>query len=324
MNNDYILVTGGAGFIGSHLSESLLLSGEKVIILDSFDSFYDIQIKKQNINLLEKLNPIIVEGDIRDPKILDDIFSNYTIKIVIHLAAKAGVRPSINNPDSYLDVNLNGTIQILEAMKKYNCKKIVFASSSSLYGNNKKIPYRETDESSYPISPYAVSKKSAELILYTYHHLYQIDVIILRLFTVYGPRQRPDLAIHKFFKSLYNDKAIDLYGDGNTKRDYTYIDDTIQGIRNSISLISDIDKTYQIINLGNQNPISLNDLINKIQKITGKNFIINRLPSQEGDVEITFASIEKAQKLLNYLPKINIEKGLTIFKQWFENHYNIR
>ncbi len=323
MNKDYILITGGAGFIGSHLAQLLLGRGKNIIILDNVDDFYDTQIKEQNINLISDLGGIIIKGDIRDTQILEKIFFDYSIQLVVHLAAKAGVRLSLEEPISYFDVNVNGTINVLEIMKKHNCKKIIFASSSSVYGTNN-IPFKESNVTDSLISPYAASKKSAEVILYTYYHLYQIDSIILRFFTVYGPRQRPDLAIHKFFKSLYMQKPIDFYGDGLTMRDYTYIDDIVSGIYNSINYILEENAIHEIINLGSQNPVTLEELIFTIQKVTGKKFIINQLPLQEGDLEQTSACLEKSKKLLDYHPKTGLETGLINFKVWFENYYNCK
>jgi UDP-glucuronate 4-epimerase len=320
MKNAYILITGGAGFIGSHLAERLLSCNEKVIILDNFDSFYDRKIKEANLQGLQSFQPIFIEGDIRDPLVLEQIFSNYTIEMVVHLAAKAGVRPSIVEPNLYFDVNVNGTIQILEMMKKYHCKKIIFASSSSVYGNNAKIPYEETDEVDHPISPYAASKKSAELILHSYHHLYQFDVLILRFFTVYGPGQRPDLAIHKFFKLLYQGKSIEMYGDGSTKRDYTFIHDIISGVFKALSYIRMKSHVYEIVNLGNQDPVSLADLISTIELTTNKKFNILKMPMQEGDVNLTYASINKARQLFQYQPQTDLKQGLLQFMKWFENY----
>jgi len=319
IKNETILITGGAGFIGSHLIEKLISIGYRVICIDNFDNFY-ARIKKENNIEKIRYSPefCLIEGDIRDKKLIENIFSVNTISLVIHLAAKAGVRPSIHNPCEYFDVNVNGTLNLLETMKKFSVQKLIFASSSSIYGNNSKIPYSESDNVDFPISPYAASKKSGELLTYTYHHLYKFNVISLRFFTVYGPRQRPDLAIYKFFKNIKNKQPIDVYGDGSTSRDYTYIDDIVEGICGSIVFLNANSKVHEIINLGNYNPICLSDLIKLIEQITGKQFLINYVAMQPGDVILTHANIDKAQRLINYNPKNTIEEGLIKFNKWFD------
>jgi nucleoside-diphosphate-sugar epimerase len=325
MRNKNILITGVAGFIGSHVAEKLLAQGHNVVGIDNFDSFYAKEIKLKNLNPLQSNNRFQFElANICDIERLSDIFSRTQFHIVIHLAAKAGVRPSIQNPADYYNVNVSGTLNILECLKKQNSRKLVFASSSSVYGNNEKTPFSETDNVDYPISPYAATKKASELLVHTYHHLYRIDAINLRFFTVYGPRQRPDLAIHKFFKLLYNNKPIDIYGDGSTGRDYTFIEDIVQGITGSIDYLGTHEQVNEVINLGNSTPVKLSELINIIEKVTQKQFIKNHLPLQEGDVNLTFADIEKAQKLLNYQPHTPIEEGLKIFKTWFEYQLEIK
>jgi nucleoside-diphosphate-sugar epimerase len=325
MRNKNILITGVAGFIGSHVAEKLLAQGHNVVGIDNFDSFYAKEIKLKNLNPLQSNNRFQFElANICDIERLSDIFSRTQFDIVIHLAAKAGVRPSIQNPADYYNVNVSGTLNILECLKKQNSRKLVFASSSSVYGNNEKTPFSETDNVDYPISPYAATKKASELLVHTYHHLYRIDAINLRFFTVYGPRQRPDLAIHKFFKLLYNNKPIDIYGDGSTGRDYTFIEDIVQGITGSIDYLGTHEQVNEVINLGNSTPVKLSELINIIEKVTQKQFIKNHLPLQEGDVNLTFADIEKAQKLLNYQPHTPIEEGLKIFKTWFEYQLEIK
>ena len=314
-----ILITGGAGFIGSALCDFLINKGDKIVCYDNFDPFYPEATKRNNLNgVIGNPNFKLIEGDITDYKKLANAFSENKIDMVIHLAAKAGVRPSIMDPKAYAAVNVTGTINVLELMKIHAVRNLVFASSSSIYGNNEKVPYSETDNVDFPISPYAATKKSGELFTYNYHHLYNLNVINLRFFTVYGPRQRPDLAIHKFFKSIYNNSPIDVYGDGTTSRDYTYVDDIVDGIYAAMNYVTAGDRVYETINLGNSNPITLIDLISTIETVTQKKFIINRLPMQQGDVNRTFADISKAQSLLNYRPATKLQDGLAKFKTWFE------
>lgn len=310
------LVTGGAGFIGSNLTDKLLSEGNSVIVIDNFDNFYDRKIKENNLmNALSYNNFKLIEGDIRDKNILAKIFSENEIDIVFQLAAKVGVRPSIKEPELFFEVNVNGTLNILEAMKRYGVKKLIFASSSSIYGNNKKVPFSEKDNVDLPISPYAATKKACELLNHTYHHLYGFNIYNLRFFTVYGPRQRPDLAIHKFAQLILTGEPIPVFGNGNTSRDYTYIDDIIQGIMSAIKKV----KGYEIINLGESKTITLSKLIAIIENTVGEKAIVNRLPIQPGDVEKTFADISKAKQLLGYNPKTNIEDGIKKFVEWISN-----
>lgn len=314
-----ILITGGAGFIGSTLADKLLAKGTKIVSIDNFDRFYDKAIKESNFaQAREYQNFHFEKGDIRDNDFVSGVFNKYHIDTIVHLAAKAGVRPSIANPVEYFDVNVQGTLTLLDNARKSKIKKIVFASSSSVYGNNEKIPYSETDNVDFPISPYAGSKKSGELLTHIYHSLYDINVINLRFFTVYGPRQRPDLAIHKFFKCIYNQTPIDVYGDGSTSRDYTYVDDIVSGVISAIDYIQNDSKIYETINLGNNSPVKLHELISEIEKVTGKTFQINRMPMQPGDVNITFADINKAKSLLGYNPGTSLNDGLRKFDQWFQ------
>ena len=313
------LITGGAGFIGSTLAEFLLNKGHRVICYDNFDPFYPAEIKKSNISsMLLHGNFRLVEGDINDTTLLSGIFSESKIDVVIHLAAKAGVRPSIIDPRAYENVNVTGTVNLLEVMRKHNVRNLVFASSSSIYGNNEKVPYSETDNVDFPISPYAVTKKSGELFTHNYHHLYCFNVVNLRFFTVYGPRQRPDLAIHKFFNAIYNNQPIDVYGDGSTSRDYTFIDDIVSGVNNAMEYLLQHPSCYETINLGNSSPVTLTQLIESIQEVTGRKFKINRLPKQQGDADRTFADIAKAKKLLNYEPATKLKEGLLKFRNWYE------
>jgi len=316
MQNENILVTGGAGFIGSNLVEHLLNEGQRVICLDNFDPYYDVAIKKKNIEIAAKSPKFtFLNADILDSKALTSCFEKHQIDIVIHLAAKAGVRPSLSDPKGYYDVNVSGTLNLLETMKKFGVKKMVFASSSSVYGNNTKIPFSETDIVDFPISPYAATKKAGELLCHTYHHLYDFDIFCLRFFTVYGPRQRPDLAIYKFTKAILNGEPIPFYGDGSNKRDYTHISDIVQGIQAALNNLSG----FEIINLGESTPISLSELVNYLEEFTGGKAQLNKLPLQQGDVNITYADIEKARNLIGYSPKMDIHEGFKSFVQWYRN-----
>jgi UDP-glucuronate 4-epimerase len=306
------LVTGAAGFIGSHLSERLLDDGLMVVGLDNFDDFYNPQIKRQNIKgCLKNKNFQLVKADIRDSAAMDKTVGG-GIEIIVHLAARAGVRPSIEKPLLYADVNINGTMVLLEAAKKHKVNKFIFGSSSSVYGNNKKVPFSEDDNVDFPISPYAATKKAGELICHTYHHLYGICTNCLRFFTVYGPRQRPDLAIHKFAQLIEQGKPIPVYGDGSMMRDFTYIDDIIDGTVAAMNKCTG----FSIYNLGESRPISVNDLIAEIEKALGKKAVKKYLPPQPGDVERTFADVTKAVNELGYKPNTTIQAGLAKFVQW--------
>lgn len=313
-----ILVTGVAGFIGSHLAENLLLNGYKVIGIDNFDSFYDIEIKRRNLYSIPVENFNFYNIDIRSKDQLSSLMDH--VDVVIHLAAKAGVIPSLKQPDEYIYTNINGTLNILNFMLKKKISKLIFASSSSVYGNNRDIPFQEDSVSLTPVSPYAFTKKSCEILNYTYHHINNLDVLNLRLFTVYGPRQRPDLAIHKFFKLINEDKEIPVYGDGSSARDYTFIDDTINGIVSALEFIQENQGIYETINLGNQNPVNLLDLINVIGKVTNLKPRLRYLDQQAGDVDITFADISKAQQLFKYNPQTTLEDGLVKFNDWFNRN----
>jgi UDP-glucuronate 4-epimerase len=306
------LVTGAAGFIGSYMSERLLADGWEVTGIDNFDDFYEPQIKWRNIaGCLKDKNFRLIEADIRDRAAMDKAVGD-GMEIIVHLAARAGVRPSIAQPLLYADVNVNGTMVLLEAARKHKVKKFIFGSSSSVYGNNKKVPFSEDDNVDFPVSPYAATKKAGELICHTYHHLYGISIICLRLFTVYGPRQRPDLAIHKFTRLIEEGKPIPVYGDGSMMRDFTYVDDIIDGTVAAMQRC----EGYKIYNIGNANPISVNDLVTKIEKALGKKAVREYLPPQPGDVERTFADITKAARELGYNPKTTIEQGLAKFVEW--------
>jgi len=310
------LITGAAGFIGSHLSERLLADGWMVVGIDNFDDFYDPQIKRRNVDdCLKNKNFQLVEADIRDRHACDKTIGD-GIEIIVHLAAKAGVRPSIAQPLLYADVNVNGTLVLLEAAKKHKISKFIFGSSSSVYGNNKKVPFSEDDNVDFPISPYAATKKAGELICHTYHHLYRIAITCLRLFTVYGPRQRPDLAIHKFARLIEQDKPIPVYGDGTMMRDFTYIDDIIDGTVAAINNCAG----FNIYNLGESRPIMVNDLIVEIEKALGKKAVKEYLPPQPGDVERTYADVTKAVRELGYNPSTTIQEGLAKFTAWLREN----
>jgi len=310
-----VLVTGAAGFIGSHLCERLLRDGRQVLGVDNFDDFYDPQIKRHNIaGCLENDNFELVEADIRDRTAMNDVVAS-GVDIIVHLAARAGVRPSIDQPLLYADVNVNGTIVLLEAAKEQRTGKFIFGSSSSVYGNNKKVPFSEDDNVDFPISPYAATKKAGELICHTYHHLYEMSITCLRYFTVYGPRQRPDLAIHKFARLIGQGKPISIYGDGTMSRDFTYIDDIIEGT------VAAMEKCggFHIYNLGESRPITVNDLVAEIEKALGKKAIKEYVPPQPGDVERTYADVIKAVNELGYNPSTNIADGLARFVAWLKD-----
>lgn len=309
-----ILVTGGAGFIGSHLAEKLLEHGHKVINIDNFNDFYDPLIKRMNI-LKAKLSPryTLIEGDIRDKKLLDQVFTTYKIDIVVHIAALAGVRKSIENPLEYVDVDIKGTVNLLEHSRIYKVKKFIYASTSSVYGLNA-IPFKEEDNIKSPISPYAAAKHAGELFCKTYHTLYGMEVVCLRFFTVYGPRQRPEMAIHYFVKTIDEGELISIFGDGTSSRDYTYIDDIIKGIVASIYLNCE----FEIFNLGNSNPTKLNYLIELIEKKLGKNAYRMYYEMQSGDVEHTYADIRKSKSMLGYEPTVSIEDGIERFVDWYK------
>lgn len=311
-NKKRILITGAAGFIGSNLSRSLLQKGNYELIgLDNFDDFYSREQKDKNLApLIASADFKFVQGDIRN---MDDLLSLGDIDVIVHLAAKAGVRPSIQNPILYQDVNVAGTQNLLEFARKRNIKQFVFASSSSVYGINENVPWHE-EEKLMPISPYASTKLSCEMLGHVYSHLYGIRFLALRFFTVYGPAQRPDLAIHKFFNSIVKGQPIPVFGDGSTSRDYTFVNDTVKGIEAAINYDQ---SDFEIINLGNHQTVTLAGLIEAIEKICGKKAIIDRQPEQPGDVPQTFANIAKAGKLLNYHPSTDLETGLRAFYDWY-------
>lgn len=314
-------ITGGAGFIGSNLTDRLLKLGHKVVTIDNFCDSYDPKLKEKNIENF-KCNPNykLYIGDIRDREKIRQVFECNNIDFVIHLAALAGVRTSIDNPQLYLDVNCIGTQNIFEEMKNHNLKKIIMASSSSVYGNCKDYPFTENMCVDYPISPYAASKKSNEIMGYVYHNLYDFNMVLLRFFTVYGPRQRPDLAINKFTNLIINNEPVTMYGDGTTLRDYTYIDDVIDGIIKSVNYIECNSNVYEIFNIGSSNPISLKDMINTIGEVLDVEPEVIQLPTQLGDVNMTYASIDKARRIIGYEPKVSFLDGVKRFVEWYKNN----
>jgi len=334
-----ILVTGAAGFIGSHLCERLLEEDYRVVGLDNFNDFYDPEIKKRNVSgLLDNPNFTLIPGDILNRELLEAIFSGdcETVKrlslapeehpvdslnpssqlpapkVVIHLAAMAGVRPSLVSPTKYVDVDIKGTVNLLEMAREYYLDRFVFGSSSSVYGVNEKVPFSEDDVTDFQVSPYATAKKSAEQYCKTYNHLYDIPIAALRFFTVYGPRQRPEMAIHKFARLMANDEPIPMYGDGTSRRDYTYIDDIVDGIVATLNT----DYDFEIFNLGNSETVKLKDLIELIGEKMGVEPEIDQKAEQPGDVPITYADITKSKKMLDYNPQVSIEEGVEKFVNW--------
>jgi UDP-glucuronate 4-epimerase len=309
------LVTGGAGFIGSHVCERLLRDGHNVWAFDDLNHFYDPQFKQRNLREIQSLaKPFeFVHGDITDAAALAEIFSSVKFDQVIHLAARAGVRPSLEQPALYQRVNVEGTVNVLEAARKSGVKKITIASSSSVYGLNSKVPFSEGDPIFSAISPYAASKLACESLGHVWHHIYKMDVAMLRFFTVYGPRQRPDLAIYKFAKLISAGKPIPVFGDGSAARDYTFVSDTVDGIL----ACTKKEFGFEIFNLGESETISLSRMIELLESALGKKAIIDRQPLQAGDVPITFANISKAREKLGYNPKVKFENGIKLFAEWF-------
>lgn len=309
-----VLVTGAAGFIGSHLAERLLHLGYRVVALDNFDDFYPLAIKRNNIRgLQEEDGFLLVEGDIRDAPLLHRVFLENNISIVVHLAARAGVRASLEQPLLYQDVNIGGTVNLLEVSRVFGVKKFLFASSSSVYGLNGKAPFKETETGS-PISPYAASKAAAELFCRTYSYLYQLPVVALRLFTVYGPRQRPEMAIHRFVRKVDQREEVILFGNGTTKRDYTYIDDILAGFEAALACQG---KIFQVFNLGSGNAVGLTHLLSLIEEALSKKASIRCLALQPGEVLVTLADISKARAILGYQPRVGIEDGISLFVRWY-------
>lgn len=312
-----IIVTGGAGFIGSSLIDKLLAAGHQVLCQDDLNDYYDPEIKKNNFRQhLKNKNYTLKVTDIRDLNAVLDDFKAFSPQIVIHLAARAGVRPSLENPFLYEAANVTGTLNLLQAAVNCGVEKFVFGSSSSVYGINSKVPFSEEDPLLKPISPYAATKIAGEALCHTYAHLYNLSVVVLRFFTVYGPRQRPDLAIIKFARLMRNGETIPVYGDGSMQRDYTFIDDITHGI---IAAANYNDTPYEIINLGNNRTVSLAELISTLEKVLGVKAKIQYLPEQPGDVPLTYADVSKAARLLNFRPNTDLAAGLQAFADWLQN-----
>ncbi len=308
------LVTGGAGFIGSNLAERLIARGDEIVLLDNFNDYYDPRIKRQNLTAITEAKGItLVEGDIRDEELVKSVFSQHEFDVVVHLAARAGVRASMAEPALYTDVNCTGTIRLLEAARHKGTKRFVFASSSSVYGGSATPPFREDASINKPLSPYAASKAAAELLCRTYYDLYGISCTALRFFTVYGPRQRPDMAIHKFTRMIDNGESIPFYGDGSSERDYTYISDILDGVVSAI----DHDLGFEIINLGESQTTTLSRLVQLIEKNLGKKAVLDRQADQPGDMKVTCADIFKARQLLDYCPSTTAEEGIQKFVSWY-------
>jgi len=317
----HCLVTGGAGFIGSHLCERLLEEGHTVTALDNFNDYYDPRLKWRNIEpLRQRPGFTLAEADILDMNRLQQVFAAQSFDAILHLAARAGVRPSIAQPLLYQQVNIQGTMNLLEMARQHRLDRFIFGSTSSVYGENRKVPFSEEDPVDNPISPYAATKKACELMCYTYHHLHQLKITCLRFFTVYGPRQRPDMAIHKFTQLIATGQKVPMFGDGTTRRDYTYITDIIDGVCLALERCA----SYHIYNLGESQTIELRRLIELIAANLGKDARIERLPIQPGDVPITYADVSRAQRELDYQPRVKIEEGVRNFVKWFKEVHHLR
>lgn len=310
-----ILVTGGAGFIGSHLCERLLREGHQVVALDNFDEYYDRAVKERNLREVQATGPLsFVEGDIRDSDLVSQLLRDRQVTRVVHLAALAGVRRSLQRPDLYADVNVRGLSLLLECLRHSNVAGLVFASSSSVYGNTPQVPWQEDEPCLEPISPYAATKRAGELLCYTHHHLYGLPISCLRFFTVYGPRQRPDMGIHQFIRRVLTGQTLTLFGDGTMERDYTYIDDIINGVTAATHRCADLG--FQVFNLGNTHRVALRDLVSTIEAESGARAIIEWKPEQPGDVKRTWADVSRAAAQLGYQPKVGIAEGVRRFVRW--------
>lgn len=309
-----ILVTGGAGFIGSHTMQALLQRGDEVVCLDSFDAYYPRLHKERNLAEVGTREGLrLVEGDIRDEALVADVFRDFEPEAVIHLAARAGVRPSIEDPAGYMSVNVSGTVNLLQAAVRAEVRKFVFASSSSVYGAAASVPFSEEQDITRPVSPYAASKVAGEALCYTMHHLYRLPIVGLRFFTVFGPRQRPDLAINKFVRLMLAGQPLPVFGDGTSSRDYTFVSDIVRGIVAAL----EADLTYEVVNLGNSAPVTLSELIATLESVMGCRAEIERLPDQPGDVPRTYASTAKALRLLDWQPQVSLRDGLERFVEWY-------
>jgi UDP-glucuronate 4-epimerase len=327
----HVLITGGAGFIGSHLCARLCAAGQRIICLDNFDDFYAPAVKQANVQQLldDAASSTLLtfrHGDIRDYQALRHLFQTVPLDAVIHLAARAGVRPSIEQPLLYSEINIQGTLNLLECCREFHVRHFVFGSSSSVYGERTLGPFSEADDVSSPVSPYAATKRAGELICYTYAHLYRLRVACLRFFTVYGPRQRPDLAIHKFARLMAAGKSLPVFGDGTTQRDYTYVDDIVDGIIRSWEWLHCGDTTaglYDIFNLGGSNPVSLLEILRLLEQALHVTAMIDWQPVQPGDVPITFADLRKSQALLGYRPQVDIATGIQRFAAWFQSQRSL-
>ena len=306
-----ILVTGGAGFIGSHLCERLADRGDEIVVLDNFNDFYDPSIKRANAERLPRAR--ILPGDVRDEALVERLVATDGFDAVVHLAAMAGVRPSLEDPLLYADVNVRGTLVILEALRRRPETRFIFASSSSVYGGNERVPFREDDEIHHPVSPYAATKRAGELLAYTHHHLFGIPTTCLRFFTVYGPRQRPEMAIHSFVRRTLAGLPIPFFGDGQSRRDYTYVDDAVAGVLAALERC----EGYEIYNLGGSATTSLCELVELIGEVCGRQPVLQRQPAQPGDVHVTYADVSKARERLGYDPKTPVREGLERFLEWY-------
>jgi UDP-glucuronate 4-epimerase len=309
-----ILVTGGAGFIGSHLCERLIRDGREVICLDVFDNFYARAAKLRNIEPMKEADRYhLYEGDIRDPQILEDLLGHHAVEAVVHLAARAGVRPSIEMPRLYTDVNLTGTATLLEHCRRFGLKRFVFGSSSSVYGNRDTVPFSEEHPADEPVSPYAATKRAGELLCYTYHHLYGMEIACLRLFTVYGPRQRPEMAIHKFARLIDAGEPVPVFGDGSSARDYTYVSDIVDGIAAALEKA----RGFQVLNLGRSEVVTLRELVAHLERALGRKAAVVSQADQPGDVRRTCADLTRARRVLGYEPTVGIEEGIRRFVEWY-------
>ncbi len=311
-----IAVTGGAGFIGSHVCEALLGKGLDVVCIDNFNDYYNPKFKEENISeCLKNKNFKLHRKDITNINDLRTVFKKNKIEKVIHLAARAGVRPSIEQPVLYEQANVLGTLNMLMMAKDFKAENFVFGSSSSIYGNTKEIPFSESSKTDSPVSPYAATKKSAELMCHAYSHMYNIPMTCLRLFTAYGPRGRPDMAPYKFTELIYNNKELEMFGDGKTKRDYTYVKDIVDGILAAVGK----EFKFEVINLGNSKPVELRQFISIIEENLGKKAKIKKMPLQPGEVDVTYADVKKAERLLTWKPKTDIKNGMKKFIEWYKN-----